>query len=152
MLALLALRPSLGSWHSAHSLMFILLTSPVLVCTPVGAACSCLLPSLPPSTPPCLQVMMKLRNARNLDARQSSLVDSAYFAVKVRWSSGSCSQVSLFGHASVQVDFQSCYLCRPSCSFPSSVPACGHASAGGGPCCEAQAAAAAARVHPAPGV
>ncbi|KAL4452134.1 hypothetical protein ABPG75_007796 [Micractinium tetrahymenae] len=29
-----------------------------------------------------LEVMMKLRNARNLDARQSSLVDSAYFAVK----------------------------------------------------------------------
>ena len=29
-----------------------------------------------------LEVMMKLRNARNLDARQSSLVDSAYFATK----------------------------------------------------------------------
>ncbi|PSC71053.1 regulator of nonsense transcripts UPF2 [Micractinium conductrix] len=29
-----------------------------------------------------LEVMMKLRNARNLDARQSSLVDSAYFAVR----------------------------------------------------------------------
>ncbi|EFN54863.1 hypothetical protein CHLNCDRAFT_134932 [Chlorella variabilis] len=29
-----------------------------------------------------LEVMMKLRNARNLDARQSGLVDSAYFAVK----------------------------------------------------------------------
>lgn len=42
---------------------------------------------------------MKLRNARNLDARQSSLVDSAYFAVKVCWSNGGCKQVSLFGHA-----------------------------------------------------
>lgn len=31
-----------------------------------------------------LEVMMRLRNARNLDARQSSLVDSAYFAVKAR--------------------------------------------------------------------
>jgi regulator of nonsense transcripts 2 len=29
-----------------------------------------------------LEVMMKLRNARNLDARQSGLVDSAYFAVR----------------------------------------------------------------------
>jgi regulator of nonsense transcripts 2 len=29
-----------------------------------------------------LEVMMKLRNARNLDARQSALVDSAYFAVR----------------------------------------------------------------------
>lgn len=29
----------------------------------------------------CAQVMVKLRNSRNLDARQSALVDSAYFAV-----------------------------------------------------------------------
>ena len=29
-----------------------------------------------------LEVMMRLRNARNLDARQSGLVDSAYFAVR----------------------------------------------------------------------
>lgn len=41
-----------------------------------------------------LEVMMRLRNVRNLDARQSSLVDSAYFAVKVggmcwvRWRMG----------------------------------------------------------------
>ena len=27
----------------------------------------------------CVQVMMKLKNARNLDARQSMLVDSAYY-------------------------------------------------------------------------
>lgn len=30
-----------------------------------------------------IEVMAKLRNARNLDVRQSGLVDSAYFAVKV---------------------------------------------------------------------
>ncbi len=29
-----------------------------------------------------IEVMAKLRNARNLDVRQSGLVDSAYFAVK----------------------------------------------------------------------
>ena len=34
-----------------------------------------------------LEVMMKLKNARNLDVRQSGLVDSAYFAVGgVGWS------------------------------------------------------------------
>lgn len=30
-----------------------------------------------------LEVMARLKNARNLDVRQSGLVDSAYFAVKV---------------------------------------------------------------------
>ena len=33
---------------------------------------------------------MRLRNARNLDARQSSLVDSAYFAVKARGAALPC--------------------------------------------------------------
>lgn len=40
------------------------------------------LPETSTRTANFLEVMMKLRNARNLDARQSGLVDSAYFAVR----------------------------------------------------------------------
>ena len=40
------------------------------------------LPETSTRTTNFLEVMMKLRNARNLDARQSGLIDSAYFAVR----------------------------------------------------------------------
>lgn len=46
-----------------------------------------------------LEVMMKLRNARNLDARQSSLVDSAYFAVKVGFGGAGCGTALCTGRA-----------------------------------------------------
>lgn len=43
----------------------------------------CRLPETTTRMSNMIEVMAKLKNARNLDVRQSGLVDSAYFAVKV---------------------------------------------------------------------
>lgn len=44
---------------------------------------TCRLPDTSTRMNNMLEVMAKLKNARNLDVRQSGMVDSAYFAVKV---------------------------------------------------------------------